>query len=103
MFNLLAYSINDSCRTGTRYTDTLARKMDMLNADLQMKNDVADSKKRKRKAQDEDEDEAAFHFIAFLPVDGMIWKLDGLERQPYKVGMVSIRRLLNLSSKFSHL
>ena len=75
-----------------RYTDTLTRKMDMLNADLQMKNDVADSKKRKRKAQD-DEASAAFHFIAFVPVDGKIWKLDGLERQPHKVGMEHLHYL----------
>lgn len=87
--------------------------MDMLTADLQMKNDLADSRKRKREAQDEDEDEdeeaedededeAAFHFIAFLPVDGTIWELDGLERYPHKVGMVSLRWLSKPSSKFSH-
>lgn len=65
--------------------------MDMLNADLLMKHDVADSKKkRKRKSTEDDPSDAAFHFIAFVPVDGTVWKLDGLERQPHKVGMVSL-------------
>jgi len=76
--------------------------MDMLNADLLLKNDVADSKKRKRKAQEDDEASAAFHFIAFVPVDGMIWKLDGLERQPHKVGMVPLHYLFQESNELLH-
>ncbi|KAL9605931.1 MAG: hypothetical protein Q9179_000908 [Wetmoreana sp. 5 TL-2023] len=54
--------------------------MDMLNADLQLKNDAFARKKSKTKASDEDD--ASFHFIAFVPVQGKVWKLDGLERQP---------------------
>ena len=56
----------------------------MLNADLQLKNDA--STRKKSKAKDSDEDDAGFHFIAFVPVQGRVWKLDGLERQPQNLG-----------------
>ena len=72
----------------------------MLNADLQLKNDAAPRKKRRRKAQLE-EDEAALHFIAFVPVEGKLWKLDGLQPQPQNLGTSGVRcfalgSLLNL-------
>ncbi|KAL8837371.1 MAG: hypothetical protein Q9170_002542 [Blastenia crenularia] len=66
--------------------NSFARKMDMLNADLQLKNDA--SSRKKSKAKSSDEDDAGFHFIAFVPVQGKVWKLDGLERQPQDLGMV---------------
>lgn len=58
--------------------------MDMLNADIQLKNDA--STRKKSKAKDSDEDNAGFHFIAFIPVQNKVWKLDGLERQPQDLG-----------------
>lgn len=58
--------------------------MDMLNADLQLKNDA--TSRKKSKVQDSDEDSAGFHFIAFVPVQNRVWKLDGLERQPQNMG-----------------
>ncbi|KAI4091754.1 MAG: hypothetical protein LQ348_006903 [Seirophora lacunosa] len=58
--------------------------MDMLNADLQLKSDA--SSRRKSKAKNADEDDAGFHFIAFVPVQNTVWKLDGLERQPQNLG-----------------
>jgi len=61
--------------------------MDMLNGDLQLKNEATAKKQRsKQAADDEHESEAGFHFIAFVPVDGRVWKLDGLERQPQCLG-----------------
>lgn len=59
-------------------------KMDILNSDLHLKEE-AKSKKRS-KAQDSDDEDATFHFIAFLPAMGQVWKLDGLERQPQAIG-----------------
>ncbi|MCJ1468707.1 hypothetical protein MMC07_007337 [Pseudocyphellaria aurata] len=68
--------------------NSFARKMDVLNGDLQLKND-AEAKKRKRRTDTaEDESVAGFHFIAFVPVDGKVWKLDGLERQPQNLGLI---------------
>ena len=64
--------------------------MDMLAADFQLSNDAAAAKKRKKKKgkKKQDEEEPAFHFIAFVPVVGTLWKLDGLEHQPNKLGMM---------------
>ncbi|KAL9026997.1 MAG: hypothetical protein Q9196_004422 [Gyalolechia fulgens] len=66
--------------------NSFARKMDMLNADLQLKNDACSRKKSKTKSSDEDD--AGFHFIAFVPTRGRVWKLDGLERQPQSLGSI---------------
>lgn len=30
--------------------------------------------------------ETAFHYIAYVPVNGQVWELDGLETQPLCVG-----------------
>lgn len=61
----------------------------------------ATSRKRKRVAKGTiDESDAGYHFIAYVPVGDSLWKLDGLERQPEKLGKVpstihkSFRRLL---------
>ena len=59
--------------------------MDMLNADLLLQNEATAKKGRKRTA-DEEESEGGFHFIAFMPIDHQLWKLDGLERQPMCLG-----------------
>ncbi len=57
----------------------------MLNADLQLKNDATAKKRRRQRAQSKG-DEAAFHFVAFVPVDSKLWKLDGLQPQPQDLG-----------------
>lgn len=86
------------------------RKMDMLNTDLGMQNQYDDRNKPKKAAakpkpktvakkgakgakkasrvvtEDDYQNENGFHFSAYVPVDGKIWKLDGLDRQPRKVG-----------------
>lgn len=59
----------------------------MLNEDLQMKAEAMTRSKGCKKAKDaDDEAVAGFHFIAFVPIDGKVWKLDGLERQPQNLG-----------------
>ena len=60
--------------------------MDMLNADLLLKNDAAANINFQKRKVDESENESGFHFIAFMPIDGKLWKLDGLERQPMCLG-----------------
>lgn len=47
----------------------------------------ARSKRLGKEIEIAEEDEApCFHFIAFVPVEGKVWKLDGLERQPQNLG-----------------
>ena len=65
--------------------NSFARKMDMLTSDLALKNEVA-AASRKRKASKQDDTESSFHFIAFVPIGGEMWKLDGLDREPYSIG-----------------
>lgn len=58
--------------------------MDILNADMELK---TESKNKKRsKGEDDYEPDPSFHFIAFMPVLGQLWKFDGLERQPHALG-----------------
>lgn len=43
----------------------------------------------KRKANDEEDEEIeenAYHFIAFVPINGKLWKLDGMDAQPMNLG-----------------
>lgn len=65
--------------------------MDMLNGDLLLSNEATTKgNSKKRKASDEcSADESGFHFIAFMPIEDQLWKLDGLERQPMSLGMNS--------------
>ncbi|KAK2794975.1 hypothetical protein FQN52_006854 [Onygenales sp. PD_12] len=70
-----------------RVHNSFARKMDVLNADLQLKQEATSRKPRGKKAsQDYDDTEAGFHFIGFVPAKGKLWKFDGLERQPQNLG-----------------
>lgn len=73
-----------------RVHNSFARKMDMLNADLSLYNDMVASKAKAAaksySKKDDDTSEAGFHFIAFVPIGGSLWKLDGLERQPMNLG-----------------
>jgi len=58
--------------------------MDLRNADLQLKNEA--TSRRRNKSTRDDEADAGFHFIAFVPAMGKVWKFDGLERQPQSIG-----------------
>ena len=58
----------------------------MLNGDLLLKNEAMSKGKGKKRKSEEDENESGFHFIAFVPIENQLWKLDGLERQPVCLG-----------------
>jgi ubiquitin carboxyl-terminal hydrolase L5 len=73
--------------------NSFARRMDHLNADLSLENEAkaprakksrtkAGTKKRKRKNLDD----YAFHFAAYVPSQGHVWELDGLQTKPRKLG-----------------
>ncbi|KAJ5692088.1 hypothetical protein N7462_001511 [Penicillium macrosclerotiorum] len=71
-----------------RVHNSFARKMDILNSDLQLQWDTK-SKKKRSNGQDENDSDSGFHFIAFMPAMGQVWKFDGLERQPQSLGECS--------------
>lgn len=70
------------------FRSDFVRKMDILNSDLQLKIEATAKKNRSKDQDDDDHDDATFHFIAFMPVMGQLWKFDGLERQPQALGML---------------
>ncbi|KAJ5639839.1 uncharacterized protein N7484_007701 [Penicillium longicatenatum] len=70
-----------------RIHNSFARKMDILNADLQLKSEA--TSKNRYKGQNTGDSDATFHFIAFMPAIGQVWKFDGLERQPQSLGECS--------------
>ncbi|KAL1619547.1 hypothetical protein SLS56_010041 [Neofusicoccum ribis] len=66
--------------------NSFARKIDMMNIDLNMKNDATSKSKASKSASKKSKNnDAAFHFIAFMPIAGEVWKLDGLDRQPQRL------------------
>ncbi|KAL2816341.1 hypothetical protein BJX63DRAFT_430349 [Aspergillus granulosus] len=70
-----------------RIHNSFARKMDILNSDLHLKNEATSRRNRSKKGgREENDDDAGFHFIAFVPALGKVWKFDGLERQPQALG-----------------
>lgn len=60
--------------------------MDILNSDLQLQVESKTRKKASQSQDNDDDDDSSFHFIAFMPVMGQVWKFDGLERQPQSIG-----------------
>lgn len=70
------------------------RRMDILNADLALLNDVEKAAKAKKATRrksakgktKKDEEGLGYHFIAYVPVNGEVWRLDGLQRQPVNLG-----------------
>jgi len=82
----------------------------MLNADLALLNEVeawtraknrpkrkiitkSKSKTRPKKKVEED---SGFHYVAYVPIAGAVWKLDGLQRTPVKIGKLTLPHSLNL-------
>ncbi|RAL61924.1 hypothetical protein DID88_002413 [Monilinia fructigena] len=73
--------------------NSFARRMDILNADLALSNEVSAWKKRRKikkkpgRNKAKSDEEPGFHFIAFVPIEGVVWRLDGLQRQPENLAM----------------
>jgi len=72
--------------------NSFVRRMDILNADLSLSNDIEAKKKRRdrgkrpAKSRSKQNEDTSFHFIAFVPIRGVVWRLDGLQRQPVNLG-----------------
>jgi ubiquitin carboxyl-terminal hydrolase L5 len=74
--------------------------MDILNADLSLSQSMEKWKKSERnpkrkgpttkKSKKQDEDDLAFHYIAYVPIKGEVWRLNGLERHPVNLGQSNI-------------
>ncbi|KAI9787743.1 MAG: hypothetical protein M1839_000275 [Geoglossum umbratile] len=78
--------------------NSFARKMDMFNVDMALRNDAAATKGKRSGQVGENTGEAGFHFIALVPIGDHVWKLDGLERQPQRLGKIGKRDWLDLAT-----
>ncbi|KAM0427212.1 hypothetical protein ACHAPT_007640 [Fusarium lateritium] len=77
--------------------NSFTRRMDHLNADLCLENEVSDAKTtkpRKRAApckgkkplrKKKVKSDYGFHFIAYVPAGGYVWELDGLQSKPHRL------------------
>ena len=73
-----------------------------MNVDTRLREDAAEAvkkqrrleqeskrkskKRRKRASFDREDEEPGFHFIAYVPAGGSIWRMDGMEVFPRKIG-----------------
>ena len=75
-------------------------EFDKMNVDLRLKQDVAAAEKKKKaaiakrprkkvKEEEFDDGENGFHFVAYVPAGGIVWRMDGMERLPWKLGTLS--------------
>ncbi|KAL7790334.1 hypothetical protein V8C37DRAFT_384774 [Trichoderma ceciliae] len=78
--------------------NSFTRRMDHLNADLWLENAVSDTRSKRSKTgsrpskktsrKKRADDSYGFHFIAYVPVDGHVWELDGLRSKPHRIGPI---------------
>src|ERR1700761_759320 len=66
------------------------RKVDMMNSDaLEEEEYKSRNKKQKTKRKNSKKagiDDSAFHFVAYMPIGHEIWRLDGLDASPQRLG-----------------
>lgn len=62
------------------------RRCKARNPNPKPKPKKAASRKRKAPATADDYDDSVLHFVAYLPVGGQVWKLDGMDAQPRLLG-----------------
>lgn len=44
------------------------------------------TKRKKKKSIVDDDEEGGFHFVAYVPARGHVWRLDGMESHPQDMG-----------------
>lgn len=78
--------------------NSFTRRMDHLNADLLLENEVFDAKTMSTKkrgaakkgrtapSRKKANTDYGFHFIAYVPAGGYVWELDGLSKKPNRLG-----------------
>jgi hypothetical protein len=67
--------------------NSLSRNSERAELDLALM-DAATTKRKGGKGSSEEDE--SFHFIAYVPVDGLVWELDGMRRQPVQLGIFSV-------------
>jgi len=85
-----------NCNFIKRAHNAYARKIDMLNADLLLEENWTQGQKKKprvngrggakKKKNKKPQADSAFHFVAYMPIEGEIWRMDGLDGFPQSLG-----------------
>lgn len=65
--------------------NSLSRSSERADLDIELM-EAATAKRKPKKARYEADE--SFHFIAYVPVEGVLWELDGLRRQPVRLGLI---------------
>ncbi|KIW14970.1 hypothetical protein PV08_07757 [Exophiala spinifera] len=81
--------------------NSFATDIDKMNVDLRLKQDFLTAEKKKKAEQSKhprkkrkqieefDDEENGFHFVAYVPAEGFVWKMDGMEVYPRQVGALA--------------
>lgn len=86
-----------NCEFVRKVHNSFARKSDLFTQVKELKLPRKPAPKRKskgftnkkrKKAAVDDDNENAFHFIAFVPINGTLWKLDGMDAFPMNLGRI---------------
>jgi ubiquitin carboxyl-terminal hydrolase L5 len=89
---------------------TTSSRNDLVSEDLLLDNRFEAASKRKKaptkkkkvhKSRKRSYEPGTFHYIAFVPVDGQVWELDGLETMPLCLGKLILSYLLHTSTHYS--
>jgi ubiquitin carboxyl-terminal hydrolase L5 len=65
--------------------NSLSRRSERADLDIALMDAAKSKRGTKGKGWEQEE---TFHFIAYVPVNGVLWELDGLRRQPVRLGTV---------------
>jgi ubiquitin carboxyl-terminal hydrolase L5 len=57
-----------------------------MNRSKKKKSQTSSRKKKAKKKKKTDEEDLAFHFTAYVPIDDVVWRFDGLQHQPLNLG-----------------
>jgi ubiquitin carboxyl-terminal hydrolase L5 len=84
------------------HADQLDSELDVMNVDTRLKEDSVETAKKQKRAEeakmrkgkkrqkrasfDREDEESGFHFIAYVPAGGTIWRMDGMETFPRQIG-----------------
>ncbi|KAI1478519.1 cysteine proteinase [Daldinia eschscholtzii] len=77
--------------------NSVARRIDLLSEDLCLDNKYEESiqvkkrrtQKRSNRAPRQKRAETNYHYIAYVPVNGQVWELDGFQTKPLCLGPIS--------------
>jgi len=75
--------------------NSLSRSSERADLDIDLMEAAGKKGRGSGAKKKNNDDEEQFHFIAYVPVNDVLWELDGLRRQPVKLGYIIFCQSLN--------